>query len=198
MIEAWNEWGEGSVLEPSVEHHFGYLDAVRRVFAPQDRAPHRDLTPHQTGTGVPCWDGTLPSVTRWGFDFGLEGWTSGRITGLTHREGALHGVSATDDPCLNGPISYVDTRAYSRFTVRMKLTGPDRQANAQLFWSTVDTAMSETNSATFPVHIDGNWHLYRIPLSGIKAWRGLVDQLRLDPVDRAHVTLCIDHMELEN
>ena len=33
LIEAWNEWGEGSYLEPSREYGFGYMDAIRRVFA---------------------------------------------------------------------------------------------------------------------------------------------------------------------
>jgi hypothetical protein len=34
LIEAWNEWGEGSFIEPSASHGFGHLDALRRVFAP--------------------------------------------------------------------------------------------------------------------------------------------------------------------
>ena len=44
MIEAWNEWGEGSVLEPSVEQHFKYLEKVREVFCPKAGA-HRDVSP---------------------------------------------------------------------------------------------------------------------------------------------------------
>lgn len=35
IIEAWNEWGEGSFIEPSKEFGFGYLDAIRKTFAPQ-------------------------------------------------------------------------------------------------------------------------------------------------------------------
>ncbi|VEG52324.1 Uncharacterised protein [Mycolicibacterium aurum] len=31
VVNSWNEWGEGAILEPSKEKGFGYLEAVRRV-----------------------------------------------------------------------------------------------------------------------------------------------------------------------
>ncbi len=44
IVEAWNEWGEGSFLEPDREWGFGFLDAVREVFS---KAPleHVDYVP---------------------------------------------------------------------------------------------------------------------------------------------------------
>ena len=32
-VNSWNEWTEGSYLEPDTHFEFGYLEAVRRVFA---------------------------------------------------------------------------------------------------------------------------------------------------------------------
>ena len=50
LIEAWNEWGEGSYIEPHQEYGFGYLDAIRDVFTPAAKA-HDDVTPADVGLG---------------------------------------------------------------------------------------------------------------------------------------------------
>ena len=34
MLHSWNEWTEGTYLEPDEEYKFGYLEAVRKVFGP--------------------------------------------------------------------------------------------------------------------------------------------------------------------
>jgi hypothetical protein len=52
LIEAWNEYGEGAAIEPHREWGFGYLDAVRDVFATR-RGRHRDLTPADLGVTIP-------------------------------------------------------------------------------------------------------------------------------------------------
>ena len=31
-VNSWNEWTEGSYLEPDTHFKFGYLEAVKRVF----------------------------------------------------------------------------------------------------------------------------------------------------------------------
>jgi len=50
LLDNWNEWGEGHYLAPYREYGFGYLDAVRRVFAPGAGA-HVDLLPEDIGLG---------------------------------------------------------------------------------------------------------------------------------------------------
>jgi len=34
MIEAWNEFGEGSYIEPTKKWGFSYLEAIKKVFTP--------------------------------------------------------------------------------------------------------------------------------------------------------------------
>lgn len=51
LLDNWNEWGEGHYIAPYREHGFGYLDAVRQVFAPDAPQPHVDLLPEDLGLG---------------------------------------------------------------------------------------------------------------------------------------------------
>lgn len=44
IIEAWNEWGEGSFIEPDQEFGFAFLDRVRKVYTDAPDA-HADLVP---------------------------------------------------------------------------------------------------------------------------------------------------------
>ena len=44
IIEAWNEWGEGSFIEPDKAFGFAFLDRVRKVYTEATEA-HTDLVP---------------------------------------------------------------------------------------------------------------------------------------------------------
>lgn len=56
LLDNWNEWGEGHYIAPYREYGFGYLDAVRKVFAPSS-GPHLDLIPEDIGLGP--YDGPM-------------------------------------------------------------------------------------------------------------------------------------------
>ena len=66
LIEAWNEWGEGSYIEPHREFGFGYLDAIRDVFTASPGA-HQDVTPADVELGP--YDVPEPPPTRTDWDF---------------------------------------------------------------------------------------------------------------------------------
>ncbi|MGB9624955.1 MAG: glycoside hydrolase family 99-like domain-containing protein, partial [Phycisphaerae bacterium] len=50
IIEAWNEWGEGSYIEPNREFGFGDLEAIRRTFARPGDWP-ANIAPQDVGLG---------------------------------------------------------------------------------------------------------------------------------------------------
>jgi hypothetical protein len=50
LLDNWNEYGEGHYLFPCAQYRFGYLDAIREVFA-ANSPPHTDMTPEALGGG---------------------------------------------------------------------------------------------------------------------------------------------------
>src|SRR5664279_942286 len=52
LLDNWNEWSEGHYLAPHRQYGFGYLDAVRKVFA---RAPEHTADRPAPAAG-PCAD----------------------------------------------------------------------------------------------------------------------------------------------
>ncbi len=54
ILEAWNEWGEGSYIEPNREFGFGDIEAIRKVFAAPGDWP-ANIGPHDLGLAG-CYD----------------------------------------------------------------------------------------------------------------------------------------------
>ncbi len=50
LLEAWNEWGEGSYIEPNSEFGFGDLEAIRDVFSKTEDKP-QNVAPSDIGIG---------------------------------------------------------------------------------------------------------------------------------------------------
>ncbi|MCS7254822.1 MAG: glycoside hydrolase family 99-like domain-containing protein [Armatimonadetes bacterium] len=192
IIWAWNEWGEGSYIEPHREFGFGYLDAIREVFtdAPKE---HLDLTPEDVGLGPydvpePKWQ------TEWEFNTegDFEGWDGGmQVHKLQVKGGFLRGFTAGYDPALFGPP--IRATQYPFVIVRMRTTKDDI---AQLYWTTRSIPESEATCYRFKVIGDNQFHEYKLPVHTVRTWRGTIIRLRLDPANQPNVQVSVDYIRL--
>lgn len=201
LIEAWNEFGEGSYVEPQREFGFGYLDAIREVFGGVDaRRFHRDWVPAEVELGPYDVSFPGPGPVRWGFDTGDEGWSNVMdLADLCAGEGVLVARSIGNDPAFFGPGMQVRASEFSRLNLRLRLTplnGSPFEDRAQVFWRTTALPESEATSVRFSVSSDGAWHDYGVVLSGNVRWRGIVTRLRLDPLNRRDVRIELDEIGL--
>jgi hypothetical protein len=198
LIEAWNEWGEGSYIEPHREFGFGYLDAIREVFT--TAAPkHVDLTPADIGIASPQVEVLSFTQPKWHFTRSALGWDHGMyLSDPRVEDNALTAVTAGNDPAFFGPAVQISARRYRRIRVRMRLEaqGQPFEDIGQVYWTTQAISESEATSIRFPVRVDGRWHDYLLPVSENPRWRGVITRLRLDPCARAGVKVQVALIEL--
>ena len=200
LVEAWNEWGEGSYIEPHQEFGFGYLDAIREVFtaAPKD---HDDVTPADVALGPYDVPPAPPATTAWEFERDDDGWnhTMG-FADMVARDGVWTGRTTTRDPAMFGPGLQARADQFATVVIRMKLQREDGQPlqdMAQVFWSTSRLPESEATSERFPVTGDGQWHEYAVPVSSNQRWRGILTRLRLDPCNQPGVKVAVESIRLK-
>ncbi len=199
LIEAWNEWGEGSYIEPHAEFGFGYLDAVRETFTSAPAA-HKDITPSDAGLGPYDVAPSVPGQTAWDFSGTDNAWNNTmEMDGLKVAAGVLSARTTGDDGAFFGPGMRVPASDFGAVALRMKLSRTNGQTGedlGQLFWRTTRLAESESTSAGFRVNVDGKWHEYRIPVANNPRWRGTITRLRLDPVTKPDIQIEISRIEL--
>jgi hypothetical protein len=107
-------------------------------------------------------------------------------------EGSLQGVAANDDPAIVGP-ALMEARAEDWSALRVRLKA-DRGTWGQVFWSPGGYAFTEEASVRFRLIPDNTWHLYELPLAGKAQWRGVIQQLRLDPTDAAGANFVVSEI----
>jgi hypothetical protein len=195
LIEAWNEWGEGSYIEPHREFGFGYLDAIRDVFTVAPRR-HTDLTPPDVGLGPYDVPPPEPSRTAWDFERDEEGWNNTMdLADVKSAGGVLAARTTGRDPAFFGPPIQIQASEFGSVVLRMKLERTGNQPlsdTAQLFWRTSRLPESEASSARFAVTADGQWHDCQVDVGRNPRWRGVITRLRLDPCNQPKVGVAID------
>ncbi|MBU0715675.1 MAG: glycoside hydrolase family 99-like domain-containing protein [Verrucomicrobia bacterium] len=206
LIEAWNEWTEGSYFEPHAEHGFSFLDGLREVFAKDDH-PHIDITPRDVGLGD--YDvKLLEPRTAWHFDKNgdMQGWYYwSQIANLRVEGSCLKGKSVGLYPSLLSPPLAVDARRFKKIVLRMRC---DTNDTAYLAWSTFTSPevfivmLSNKHrdgnyAARFENPGDGEFHEYVLPVGENPQWCGFIRQLLIIPATKPGLSFEIDWMRME-
>ncbi|MBI5387008.1 MAG: glycoside hydrolase family 99-like domain-containing protein [Verrucomicrobia bacterium] len=200
LIEAWNEWGEGSYIEPHQEFGFGYLDALREVCTDAPPA-HDDVTPADAGLGPYEVPRQKTSPAAWSFDASAEGWNhTMNLVDLKAANGALTVRTTGHDPAFFSPPMQARAGDFTAVVLRLKLQRTDGSSfndTAQLFWRTSRLPESEASSERFAITADGQWHEYKVPVASNRRWRGVITGLRLDPCNAPGAVVDLDFIRLQ-
>ncbi|GAB4131977.1 MAG: hypothetical protein Kow0040_12040 [Thermogutta sp.] len=190
-IGPWNEWGEGSYIEPCAERGFRDLEELRRAFCPPGPWPPA-LVPADIGRGP--YDLPPPSLkTAWQFDTDgdLGGWLPNSLLQARVEGGVLIGKTTGGDPIIYSPAVQIEAEIVGEIVIRMKSSRDDV---GQLFWATANSPQSEANSVRFKIVGDGRFHDYVLKVRESRRWRGLITSLRLDPSTQSGVEFAIDEI----
>jgi len=197
VLGPWNEWGEGSYIEPCTEFGFDMLERVRTVFAAcsPDTFP-TNIAPCDVGRGPYDFPPRQPK-TAWTFEHDSEGWAAIMNTqGLRAEAGTLRFRTLSSDAALITRLDQISAEDFSGVHLRMSVAPsvPTSKATGQVFWSLGGAELSEASSVTFEVLPDGEMHDYNVVLQGNPRWRGRIASLRFDPCDLAQADVVIDEI----
>jgi glycosyl transferase family WbsX len=192
FIEAWNEWGEGSYIEPQREFGFGYLEAIREVFAPNSPKPP-EIVPADVGLG-PYDLPDLSELTAWDFTKAGDtlGWT-GTVANLRIESGALRFTVRGADPALVGPRISAHASTFPFVIFRLKAS---RDLDGQLFWMKPGARPNEAASVHFPIRGDSEFHDIKVRAADSEHWRGIITGLRFDPRNGDGAEVAVESIRL--
>jgi hypothetical protein len=193
LIEAWNEWGEGTVVEPGKQYGFDYLSAIWSVLgvnAPEKYAvPVPDDMSYQRMQAAPVFIDNLPYAERlnasrqWkngvkmDFDSKRSLWL--RVDGdegyAWIADGMLHVLLHQAGVRLTGPEAFwLDASVVKGIALRLR---SDADTRVALQWRTgPDAPWKGTPVQQVPA---GRWTELRFDCAGAAGWTGEIYQIGL-------------------
>ncbi|HOP77632.1 MAG TPA: SUMF1/EgtB/PvdO family nonheme iron enzyme [Thermogutta sp.] len=199
LIEAWNEFGEGSYCEPHKQYGFGHLEAIRKVFAP-DSQPPLHYGPEDVGRPLLEFrDLEKPvSRTQWNFDTPDqdEGWKPLMgLTDVTVANGVLAARTISGDPAFHCSTK-LRAKDFAGIEITIAMRSSKPTDIVQLFWATLSNTYREEASVRTTVVCDGKMRTYRLDLAGHPLWRGVITGFRLDVGSQPDAEIKIDSIRL--
>ena len=129
----------------------------------------------------------------WGW--GYQDYQTVDLDALEIKGGYLIAKTTGTDPQISSPEDLnIEATKFSKIEIRMRVSAGE---SAQLFFSPGDSGMSERNSIIFEIKPGSEFHTYVIDLHKVAGWKGIINQLRLDPTsDVIGETVEIDYIRL--
>jgi len=193
LIEAWNEWGEGTVIEPGIQYGFDYLTSLLNVLGENPPAaytvPVPDRPSYDRMQADPLYLDARPYAERlnadrqWsdGVDMDFDNkrslwlrpvWNMGYVW---IENGSLHGLANGDGAALDGPLAiWLDAGKVHGFDFRLKTKAATRLI---LQWTTGPDA-KWVSSPIIPLK-GGNWETCCIETASLPGWNGSIYQFRI-------------------
>ncbi|MGI5923115.1 MAG: glycoside hydrolase family 99-like domain-containing protein [Lentisphaeria bacterium] len=201
VLGPWNEWTEGSYIEPCSEFGFEMLRAIRTVFCTETGASD-DLCPQDMGLGPYDFALNLGQLRQDNWDFRgsseLFGWSALMyLKDLRLTSAGLTMSSVGRDPALRSGELRLNARDYTALEVTMAIKPASGEKDyAAVFWGTRFMPINGEATVTRPLHTDEGMHRYRFELSQHPKWRGALRHLRFDPIQRGDSTITIESIKL--
>ena len=148
------------------------------------------ITVEPVQTVVPEWDFETDSYA--------EGWMPQiQLIDFNVSNGVLSMRSSGNDPYLvSAPVQFsADENGQLRIT--MKVSSGESTVGQVFFTTDLDKDFNEAKSLVFDVISDGEFHTYDLDMSTVSGWRGLITQIRIDPVASEGRTIEIDRIAIE-
>ncbi len=194
-----NEWGEGSYAEPCAQFGFGMYEAVRDTFCqkPAEGWP-LNFGPQDVGLGPYDLPPPVKDDSReWHFAKGIQGWSGLMgVETLKTDESGLSFRTVSPDPAIERALDAVPAKQVAKVCVRMKVTAEQTRDTCQLFWQVGSTPANEVTSIGLPVASDNQFHDYVFDVGSHRAWRGRINKVRFDPVNRRGATVTIESVRM--
>ena len=198
LIEAWNQFGEGSYVEPTVGRGFSYLDAIRNAFA--GNTPHTDLAPGDVGLplittspSAALWTFTDPSdLTPWQAAPGLPLYNWARNISNSKIANKQWTFTTNGNADLARMGFELSAQNYQGVAIRMSVSA---DTNVNVYWGAADEpGLSVLRNMGFTAKA-GPMQTYNLTLNNNPGWRGIINLLRLTTSNSANVDVAIESIE---
>lgn len=194
LIEAWNEWGEGTMIEPGRQYGFDYLSGLLNVLGKNPPAgtysvPVPTQSSYERMQVGPLYLDEKPYAERlnadrrWcdGVEMGFESKRSLWLRPVWNMDyvwienGSLHGLANGDGAALDGPLAiWLDANKVGGFEIRLKASAATRLI---LQWT---TGPDEKWASAPAISLKGGeWETCRVETASLPGWRGSIYQFRV-------------------